>query len=85
MGAKVPYHARQWHVHVASAFPLAHHYREVLAWLAERNPHKQRLFYGKGRDSLGCTAVRILFLKYLVKAGLSQKGPRYPLNLIIEN
>ena len=31
-GAKVSYHARRWYVHVASAFPLAHHYRSVLAW-----------------------------------------------------
>ena len=32
VGAKVSYHARRWYVHVASAFPLAHHYRAVLAW-----------------------------------------------------
>jgi hypothetical protein len=32
VGARVSYHARRWHVHVASAFPLAHHYRTVLAW-----------------------------------------------------
>jgi hypothetical protein len=31
VGARVSYHARRWHVHVASAFPLAHHYRAVLA------------------------------------------------------
>ena len=31
-GARVSYHARRWYVHVASAFPLAHHYRAVLAW-----------------------------------------------------
>jgi hypothetical protein len=30
-GARVSYHARRWYVHIASAFPLAHHYREVLA------------------------------------------------------
>ena len=30
--ARVSYHARRWYVHVASAFPLAHHYRAVLAW-----------------------------------------------------
>ena len=28
-GARVSYHARLWHVHISSAFPLAHHYREV--------------------------------------------------------
>jgi hypothetical protein len=31
VGARISYHARRWHVHVASAFPLAHHYRAVLA------------------------------------------------------
>jgi len=31
VAARVSYHARRWYVHVASAFPLAHHYREVLA------------------------------------------------------
>jgi hypothetical protein len=30
--ARVSYHARRWYVQVASAFPLAHHYRAVLAW-----------------------------------------------------
>jgi hypothetical protein len=30
--ARVSYHARRWYVRVASAFPLAHHYRAVLAW-----------------------------------------------------
>ena len=32
VGARVSYPARRWYVHVASAFPLAHHYRAVLAW-----------------------------------------------------
>ncbi len=32
VGARVSYHARRWYVHVASAFPLADHYRAVLAW-----------------------------------------------------
>jgi hypothetical protein len=32
VGARVSYHARRWHIHVASAFPLAHHYRAVLTW-----------------------------------------------------
>jgi hypothetical protein len=31
VGARVSYHARRWYVHVASAFPLAHHYRAVLS------------------------------------------------------
>lgn len=49
--------------------------REALeAWLAERDPHRQQLFHARGRDSLGYTASRVLFLKYLTRAGLSQKG-----------
>ncbi len=32
VGARVSYHARRWYVHVASAFPLARHYRAVMAW-----------------------------------------------------
>jgi hypothetical protein len=32
VGARVSYHARRWYVHVALGFPLAHHYRSVLAW-----------------------------------------------------
>ena len=32
VGASVSYHARRWYVHVASAFPLSHHYRAVLVW-----------------------------------------------------
>ena len=31
VGARVSYHARRWYVHVASAFPLSHHFRSVLA------------------------------------------------------
>jgi hypothetical protein len=31
MGARVSYHPRRWYVHVPSTFPLAHHYRAVLA------------------------------------------------------
>jgi hypothetical protein len=31
VGARISYHARRWYVHIASAFPLAHHYRAVLA------------------------------------------------------
>jgi hypothetical protein len=32
VGARISYHARRWYVHVASAFPLTHHYRAVVAW-----------------------------------------------------
>ena len=30
VGARISYHARYWHVHIASAFGLRHHYRAVL-------------------------------------------------------
>jgi len=29
VGARVSDHARKWHVHISTAFPLAAHYREV--------------------------------------------------------
>jgi hypothetical protein len=32
VGARVSYQARRWYVQVASAIPLAHHNRAVLAW-----------------------------------------------------
>ncbi len=32
VAARVSYQARRWYVHVASALPLAHHYRALLAW-----------------------------------------------------
>jgi hypothetical protein len=31
-GARIAYHARRWYVHIATAFPLAHHYRAVICW-----------------------------------------------------
>lgn len=31
VAARVSYHARRWHVHVSSSFPLAHHYRAVFS------------------------------------------------------
>jgi hypothetical protein len=31
VGARVVYHARKWHVHVASAFPLARYYTIIFA------------------------------------------------------
>ena len=29
VGARVSCHARKWHVHISTAFPLAAHYREI--------------------------------------------------------
>jgi site-specific recombinase XerD len=49
-------------------------HQALLAWLAERDPHKEQLFYGQGRYSLGYTAARMMFHRYLDQAGLSQKG-----------
>ena len=34
VGARISYHVRWRYVHVASVFPLAHHYRAVLAWVS---------------------------------------------------
>jgi len=33
VGAKVAYHARYWHVHIATAFPLRHHYWSIFGKL----------------------------------------------------
>jgi site-specific recombinase XerD len=44
------------------------------AWVQQRDPAKERLFYGQGRLSLGYTAVRMRFAQYLEEAGLGQKG-----------
>ena len=49
-------------------------HQALLAWLAERDPQKQQLFYGQGRDSLSYTAARMMLYRYLDQAGLSQKG-----------
>jgi hypothetical protein len=32
VGARVSCQARRWFGHIASVFPLGHHYRAVLAW-----------------------------------------------------
>jgi hypothetical protein len=32
VGARVSYHSKRWHVHVASAFPLVHYYRAVFGY-----------------------------------------------------
>jgi hypothetical protein len=32
VGARVSYHAKRWHVHAASAFPLVHYYRAVFGY-----------------------------------------------------
>ncbi len=46
------------------------------AWVKVRESHKTYLFYsqGKHRHSISYPAVRMMFIKYLQKAGLSHKG-----------
>ena len=44
-------------------------------WLKERLPGKEYIFYGKGnREKLSYPMARVLFIKYMQKAGLSHKG-----------
>jgi site-specific recombinase XerD len=49
-------------------------HQALMAWLAERDPQKQQLFYGQGHDSLSYTAARMMLHRYLNQAGLSHKG-----------
>ncbi|MFO7963319.1 MAG: tyrosine-type recombinase/integrase [Desulfobacterales bacterium] len=46
----------------------------LIAWLHVRNPFKEHLFYGRGRDSLCYECARSMSYKYLEKAGLSYRG-----------
>jgi hypothetical protein len=44
------------------------------AWIKSWDPEKPLLFYGRGRGSLSHTAARVMFLRYLKKAGILEKG-----------
>ncbi len=44
------------------------------AWLEKRNKEMELLFYGRKGRALSYPAARLVFMKYLEKAGLSQKG-----------
>lgn len=46
----------------------------LLAWLRVRDPYKEKLFYGQGRQSLCYEAARSMFNKYVHKAGLQNSG-----------
>ena len=46
----------------------------LMAWLRVRNPHQWRLFYAQGRSSLSYECSRMIFKKYLQKAGLQYHG-----------
>jgi site-specific recombinase XerD len=44
------------------------------AWFKERDANKELVFYGQGRHSMCYQGARVLFRKYLAKAGLSHQG-----------
>ena len=46
----------------------------LAAWVQQRDPAKERLFYGQGRLRLSYTAARMRFAQYLEEAGLAHKG-----------
>jgi site-specific recombinase XerD len=48
--------------------------RALKVWLKRRDPAKEHLFYGQGRQRLSYTAARVMFAKYLEEAGLAHKG-----------
>jgi len=43
-------------------------------WLSKRDHKKGALFYGRGNNPLGYSSARHLFVKYLKKAGLENRG-----------
>ncbi len=48
--------------------------RAFKVWLKRRDPEKEYLFYGQGRQRLSYTAARMRFARYLEEAGLTHKG-----------
>ena len=49
--------------------------KEALSfWLKARDPEKEFVFYGQGRNRLGYKGARLRFEKYIEAAGLSAKG-----------
>ena len=46
----------------------------LLAWLRVRDPRKEKLFYGLGRQSLCYEAARSMFNRYVHQAGLEYRG-----------
>ena len=44
------------------------------AWFQERQVHKPYVFYSKSRPNITYGAVRSIFMKYLERAGLADKG-----------
>lgn len=48
--------------------------RALEAWIKERNPDAEYLFYGYGNRVMSYGGARAIFVKYLKKAGLADKG-----------
>ena len=48
--------------------------KALKVWLKRRDPEKEYLFYGQGRQRLSYTAARMRFAMHLEKAGLAHKG-----------
>jgi site-specific recombinase XerD len=48
--------------------------RALSTWLEKRDGKKDRVFYGRGRESLGYARARMLFVKYVKLSELSGKG-----------
>ncbi len=48
--------------------------KALKVWLKRRDPEKEYLFYGQGRQRLSYTAARMRFARHLEKAGLAHKG-----------
>lgn len=43
-------------------------------WFKKRDPLKQLLFYAQGRQNMSYNNARVIFKKYLARAGLTHKG-----------
>ena len=46
----------------------------LIAWMKKKDPREDVLFYGRAHESLTYSAVRVMFGRYLKKAGLLGKG-----------
>lgn len=46
----------------------------LVAWLKEKDPREDVLFYGRKYETLTYAAARMVFVKHLKKAGLDKKG-----------
>jgi site-specific recombinase XerD len=49
-------------------------HKALMDWLRRRDPLKDFLFYGQGREHLSYEAARMVFMKYLQMAGLEHSG-----------